>query len=112
MPETAVQPTPTEAPQAPAGPVNCPLARPPRLTVGQQAQVTTNLNLRGEAGMDKPIIRVSLPNSKVDVIGGPVCIPYQSGAYLWWNIRLDDGTVGWSAEASLSSDFYFLRPIP
>lgn len=111
-PETAVQPTPTEAPQAPDGSVDCPLAQPARLAAGQQALVITNLNLRGEAGMDKAVIRVSLPNSKVDVIGGPICIPYQDGAYLWRNIRLADGTVGWSAEASLSSDFYFLQPIP
>ena len=71
-----------------------------------------NLNLRENAGLDKQIIRVDFPNAKVEIIGGPVCTPYQEGAYLWWNVKSEDGVTGWSAEASLSKDFYFLQPIP
>lgn len=74
--------------------------------------VVANLNLRQDAGIDKPIIRVGLYNSKVEIIGGPVCTPYQNGAYLWWNVKTTDGVTGWSAEASLSKNFYFLQPVP
>jgi hypothetical protein len=111
-PASAEQATPTATPQAQAGPADCPLAQPSRLAVGDQAVVITNLNMRQEAGIDKPIIRVGLPNTRMEVIGGPVCTPYQNGAYLWWNVRAPDGLTGWSAEASLSKNIYFLQPIP
>jgi hypothetical protein len=37
-------------------------------------------------------------------------VPYWTGAYLWWQIRLPDGRVGWSAEGSLHGSFYFIEP--
>ncbi len=119
-PTETSQPTPTETPQpasteAPSSQTvsgDCPLAQPSRLAVGKQAVVVANLNLRQDAGIDKPIIRVGLYNSKVEIIGGPVCTPYQNGAYLWWNVKTTDGVTGWSAEASLSKNFYFLQPVP
>jgi hypothetical protein len=80
--------------------------------VGQRAQVSSNLNLRSDAGMDKPVINVSLPGVVLEIIGGPVCLPHQGGAYLWWNVRYPDGQTGWSAEAALYEDFYFLEPVP
>lgn len=110
--ETAA-PTATPQPQAAAGsPGDCPLAQPSRLATGQQAVVVANLNLREAAGMDKRILRVSLPNARVEIVGGPICIPHQNGAYLWWNVKTADGTTGWSAEAALSKNFYFLQPAP
>jgi hypothetical protein len=102
--------TPTPEPQA--GAADCPLAQPSRLAVGNQAVVRARLNLRSEAGMDKTIIRVSPPGTQVEVISGPMCIPYQGGAYLWWNLETADGVTGWSAEASLTDRFYFLEPLP
>lgn len=111
-PTATAQAAPTETPQPQAAAGDCPLAQPSRLAVGQQALVLINLNVRQDAGMDKQIIRVGLPNSKVDIIGGPVCTPYQNGAYLWWNVKSADGVTGWSAEASLSKNFYFLQPAP
>jgi hypothetical protein len=111
-PASAAQPAPTETPQLPSATGDCPLAQPSRLAVGKQALVITNLNLRQDAGMDKPVIRIILPDSKVEIIGGPICTPYQDGAYLWWNMKTTDGGTGWSAEASLSDSFYFLQPIP
>ncbi len=104
--------TPTTAAQPQTAAVDCPKALPTHLSVGKQAVVMSNLNLRKAAGMDQAILNVSPPNVKLDVIGGPTCIPYQSGAYLWWNVKTADGTAGWSAEGSLSGNFYFLRPIP
>jgi hypothetical protein len=37
-------------------------------------------------------------------------MPYWTGAYLWWQIQLPDGNVGWSAEGSLHGSFYFMEP--
>jgi hypothetical protein len=111
-PTATLVPAPTATQPVPPTSADCPLAQPSRLSVGQQALVITNLNLRKDAGMDKSIIQVGLPNSKVEIVGGPVCIPYQNGAYLWWNVKTADGITGWSAEASLSQNFYFLQPVP
>ncbi len=101
----------TAPPSTPAAPVDCPRAQPPRLSVGQKARVTANLNLRSEAGMENPVINVSLPGTVLEITGGPVCLPYQDGAYLWWNVSYSDGQSGWSAEAALYEDFYFLEPV-
>ena len=98
--------------QPQSGSVDCPLAQPSRLAVGDTAQILANLNLRRDAGIDKQIVGVGLPNSQVEIMGGPICTPYQNGAYVWWNVRTTDGQTGWSAEASLSNGFYLLQPVP
>jgi len=110
-PAAAAKAEPTATPQAQAAAADCPKAQPARLTVGKQGRVLANLNLRKAAGMDQPVLLVSLPGSVVDVIGGPTCGPYQNSAYLWWNVKTKDGTTGWSAEASLSKNSYFLEPV-
>ena len=104
--------TPTPITQPHTASVDCPLAQPSRLAAGTQALVLASLNLRKEAGIDKQIVRVILQNSKVEIVGGPICTPYQNGAYLWWNVKSADGITGWSAEASLGKSFYFLQPAP
>jgi hypothetical protein len=92
--------------------VSCPLALKSRLKVGIQARVTTNLHLRTSAGIQaKNLVHSNLTGTKLDIIGGPLCIPYNDGAYLWWNVRQPDGVTGWSAEGSLEGQFYFLEPI-
>jgi hypothetical protein len=49
----------------------------------------------------------------VEILGGPECTRYEGGAtYLWWQIKLPNGQVGWSAEASASGAFYFMEPAP
>jgi len=114
QPEATATPQPeaTATPQPQSVSTDCPLAQPSQLAVGKHALITTNLNLREAAGIDQLIIRVGPPNSTVEIIGGPICIPYQNGAYLWWNVKTSDGITGWSAEASLSKNNYFLQPIP
>lgn len=102
--------TATTQPQSAS--VDCPLAQPSRLAVGNTAQILANLNLRSDAGIDKQILGVGLPTSQVEIMGGPICTPYQNGAYLWWNVRSTDGQTEWSAEATLSNGFYFLQPVP
>ena len=80
--------------------------------MGKQAQVAANLYERSAAGLDKPVLLTNLPGARLDVIGGPTCTPYGSGAYLWWNVKTAAGVTGWSAEASLDGKTYFLQPVP
>ena len=113
----AGQPTPTPTPAAaqPAtgsGTVDCSKAAPTRLAIGKQALVSANLYERSAAGLDKPVLQTNLPGQKLDIIGGPVCTPYGSGAYQWWNVKTSAGVTGWSAEASLDGKTYFLQPVP
>lgn len=101
------QATPTGAQNA-----SCNTLSPGRLSVGQKARVLQRLNLRSNASIAASIIKVNPTNSQVEVIGGPTCEPVGAHAYLWWQIRLPDGTEGWSAEAPLNQASYFLEPIP
>ncbi len=104
----AAQPTP--APQAASG--DCSKALPTRLDVGKKAQVLFNLYLRKDPGMEKTVILTSLPGNRLDIIGGPVCVPYGAGVYRWWNVKAATGETGWSAEGSLTGKDYFLDPVP
>jgi hypothetical protein len=80
--------------------------------VGQKARVLHRLNVRSAASIKASILKVNPVNSQVDIIGGPTCEPVGTNAYRWWQIRLADGTEGWSAESPLHSTSYFLEPIP
>ncbi len=84
----------------------CPDAPPPRLTVGQPARVTftdgTPLRVRAAPG---GAVLTQIPEGTVvQVIGGPQC----QGQYNWWQIQLEDGTQGWSAEGDREE--YYLEP--
>jgi hypothetical protein len=74
--------------------------------------VLRRLNLRSDASIDAPILWTSPIGSEVEVIGGPVCTPIDARAYQWWQIRLADGTEGWSVESPLKEAAYFLEPLP
>jgi hypothetical protein len=58
---------------------------------------------------------VNPAGTTLEVIGGPQCTPFStasgSGAYLWWYVRMENGLEGWSAEAPLIEEKYFLEPI-
>ncbi len=125
QPEAAQAPSPTPTPtQSPAAAPeaqqpaqttasgDCSKALPTRLDVGKKAQVMYELNLRTEPGMDKKIALTNLPGARLDIIGGPVCVPYGSGTYRWWNVKMTNGTTGWSAEGSLTGKRYFMEPVP
>jgi hypothetical protein len=68
--------------------------------------------MRSQPLITAPILRTNAVNTEVDIIGGPICTPVGESAYLWWQIRLGDGTEGWSAESPLIEDIYLLEPIP
>jgi hypothetical protein len=58
-------------------------------------------------------ILTNIPNTQVEIIGGPACTRYEyGGSYLWWQIKLPNGLIGWSAEASAFGKFYFMEPAP
>lgn len=116
------EPVPTETPAAaePDGPFErlvpydedvcaAALSRS-QLEVGMQATIVRRLNFRTSPGIENNWILTNIPGTQVDVIGGPVCVPYFIGAHLWWEIRLPDGQTGWSAEASWRGAFTFMEP--
>ena len=91
--------------QAPNTP-SCPGAPATRLTVGQTARVTFTdgapLNVRNAPSGDS-IVQIP-EGTGMTIIEGPSC----ANSYQWWNLRLENGTVGWAAEGDTES--YFLEP--
>jgi hypothetical protein len=67
--------------------------------------------MREAPGISSRLIRSNITGTQLAIIGGPVCEPYQDGAYLWWQVQRPDGESGWSAEGSLTEQFYFLEPV-
>lgn len=113
---TAIATEATAAPASESTPTQgqsaaCNTSVPSRLSVGQTARVLQRLNMRAEASIDASLIQTNPTNTQVEIIGGPVCTPVGDRAYQWWQIRLPDGSEGWSAEAQLNSPSYFLEPI-
>lgn len=114
---TATETPATEAPpadsQATSDLGECP-SSPTRIQVGINVRVLDWLNFRAGPGLGKTVHTVNRPGTQMEVVGGPVCTE-QGGnpprAYLWWNVRMEDGTEGWSAEAPLNFPNYFLEPV-
>lgn len=109
--------TPTVEGKQPATPDpsqtgSCATSVASRLSIGQTALVIRRLNLRSDASIDASILQTTPTGSQVEIIGGPVCTPIDARAYLWWQIRLADGTEGWSVESPLKEPAYFLEPVP
>lgn len=109
--ETAPTVTSTAAAEAASQGDDCNTSVPSRLQVGEMAQVIQRLNMRSDASITAPILRTNSVNTQVEIVGGPVCTPVGDHAYLWWQIRLPDGSEGWSAEAPLIEPMYLLEPI-
>ncbi|MFT3895276.1 MAG: SH3 domain-containing protein [Anaerolineales bacterium] len=82
-----------------------------KLQVGMKAVIQHRLNFRTTAGIHNNRLSTNPPGTQVDVIGGPQCTTYKNGSsYLWWEIKLPNGEIGWSAEASAFGGFYFMEP--
>lgn len=105
-----ITPTGTSGADQTVSTVDCPGALPSRLSVPGAARILYNLNLRSSPGIDGNLIRTNVSGIKVEIIGGPQCLSHEEGAYVWWQIRLVDGTVGWSAEGALNDRCYYLEP--
>lgn len=107
------EPTTTQIAETPSGAYTCESALSrSRLQTGGNARILRRLNFRSSPGIQNNWIRTNLPGTQVEVLDGPMCLPYFNGAYVWWQIRLPDGQVGWSAEISLLGRFYFMEPNP
>lgn len=119
-PAPAVTDTPTPAPAPatdtptpePAPDTACNTSMPSRLSAGQRARTLVNLNLRTGPDIKASIIQTNRAGTQVEIIGGPECNLQGERAYLWWQIRLVNGTEGWSAETPLIQKSYFLEALP
>ncbi|MBN1563509.1 MAG: Ig-like domain-containing protein [Anaerolineae bacterium] len=60
------------------------------------------LNIRQEPNLTAQTLTQVLPGETMQIVGGPFC----EGGYLWWQMRLDNGSVGWAAEGTLANYFY------
>lgn len=83
-----------------------------QLKVGDAATINRALNLRTRPSLLNRIVLVHQPGSQVEIIGGPTETRYQNGSkYVWWQVRLPGGLIGWSAEFSECGRFYFMEPV-
>lgn len=119
-PTVLEQPTPTQVAQEPAptqqfeasDPNGCP-SNPTQIQASDTVRVNDWLNFRTGPGLQYEIQKTNRPGTQMEVIGGPVCTVKDGDpprAYLWWNVRMEDGREGWSAEAPLNFPNYFLEP--
>jgi hypothetical protein len=102
----------TTATAAATSAANCQAPAPARLVVGKTAKVLSNLNLRSEPKIDNNILVVNPAGAILKVLQGPVCVPYQNSAYLWWQVESPNGKTGWSAENYLNGRGYYILPVP
>jgi hypothetical protein len=80
------------------------------LKPGTKVTILRRLNFRSSPGIRDNWLLTNLPGTKVEVVGGPECVPQYQGAYMWWQIKLPNGQTGWSAEAPQYGSFYFMEP--
>lgn len=108
-------PTPPSSPEASPSPeANACPSNPTQVEVGGTVKVLDWLNFRVGPGLNFPIQHTNRPGTEMEVIGGPVCTIRDENpprAYLWWNVRMNDGREGWSAEAPLNFPNYFMEPV-
>lgn len=101
LPVTPIPPPTSTGSVCPGTPANI-------ISVGIRARVTitdgTPTRLRDAPSGN---VVVEMPEgTQFNVIGGPQCV----GSFTWWQLQLDDGTVGWSAEGDF--DIYYIEPVP
>ncbi|HLO33256.1 MAG TPA: SH3 domain-containing protein [Anaerolineales bacterium] len=127
MPPTGPSPTatplspPTAMPPTGPSPTPTPLSPPTtaceaattrsHLRISTHAVIRRHLNFRSSPGIRDNWLLTNLPGTQVEIIAGPECVPYAAGVYLWWQVRLPDGRLGWSAESSVHGTFYFMEPV-
>ncbi len=105
-------PTPTAIPTPTPTPVDCPLALPSRISIGDQVKVLAELHFRSSPKMaSNNLISSHHKGDILRIIGGPVCTPHGMGAYLWWQVETLEGDTGWSAEGAANTKNYFMDPM-
>ena len=108
---STVEPTATQVAEIPVTACEAATSRS-RLQTGKSAILQRRLNFRSSPGIRDNWLHTNMPGTKVEVISGPVCLPYANGAYVWWQIKLPYGQIGWSAEAPQPGTYYFIEPSP
>lgn len=92
---TVLRPTPTILPTSTPQPTIDVSVAPPEVTVGYYATVvdTGGVGVTLRNGPSTRTVRVQIvpEGSRVFVLEGPT----DADSYLWWRIRLQDGTEGW-----------------
>jgi hypothetical protein len=89
----------------------CPGAPPQRMQIDKRGYVCTQKDrvaLRTEPGRGYDVLKYLDPGTTFLVVNGAVCADNWS----WWEVRLDDGFVGWIAEGGDNVDPYFICPQP
>jgi hypothetical protein len=82
-------------------------ALPTQLTLNSRARVTLNgmsSRLRDNHSTNGNIITELAPGTEFTIISGSYC----AEDYRWWQIQLDDGTIGWTVEDDAQE--YFTEP--
>lgn len=94
-------PPPLDEP-TPAPTVEAAQAGSGAVTIGASAVVTgTNgfgVNLRQESNTTSPILQILADSTPLSVVEGPV----ENESYVWWKVRLEDGTEGWVVQEFLA----------
>lgn len=100
--------------ETPAGvQLPCQASPPARLKVGDPALVgSAGVPLRDLPDPTGNVVAMLPPESYMIVLSGPICGLAQN-EYGWWQVRSEDGTVGWVQEgdASQSPAVYYVHPI-
>lgn len=90
---------------------SCTGAPQQRLIVGEQAQVCTlrdSVFMRNNPSRSGGRIGSYAPGSTLEVLSGPVC----ANSWSWWEVRDENGKIGWMSEGGDNVDPYFLCPQP
>ena len=89
----------------------CAGAASPQLSVGDDAEVVSDVNFRSSPGIGDNWITTLRAGSQLKILGEPTCLPYGNGAYLWWQLERENGAIGWTAESPISGTNYFIAPV-
>ncbi len=104
---TSFRPTPTPIPTLTPAPTRDLSSPPAEVTVGYYARVVNTggngVTVRGGPSTSNVRLLTAAEGRVMLIISGPV----EGGEFLWWEVRLDDGTEGWVA-----NDFLAPAPAP
>lgn len=75
--------------------------------VGDEVRVTAGLSnrLRSGPSTSNTVLSMMTAGTQMEIIGGPSC----ADGYVWWNVRVSDGRVGWTAEGPIGE--LWLEPV-
>jgi hypothetical protein len=94
---TSPQPSPTAIPTFTPRPTPDPSIAPPEITVGFYAEVANTdgigVSLRSGASTDSSRFSTVPEGTILLIIDGP----REANNFVWWQVRLDDGSEGWVA---------------